>query len=198
MSKLSVKEARKKYLASLSPEEREELERKKLEAEAESRKRQKEFFEQNKELFKWLEDGMKANAHHEKAINVLLEALRTAANHQDMTSEIKEVVDALIIVIEDRKLFEYDLEAIMNPLIEIVEKDTKSKSGTHAVNMRHKKFKAENKPREEEIREIWASGKYSTRDICAEEEYNGLGFSSFKSARKALTNTPNPEYWNAK
>jgi len=201
MKKISAeeyREARKKFLARLSPEEIKEIERKKLETEAEYKKWREEFIEQHKEMFKWLNDGMEANKHHEKAIRVLLEALRTAANHKDMTPEIKENVEALINIVQARKLFEYNLEAIMNPLIEIVEKDTKSKSGSHAVNIRHKKFKAENKAREEEIREIWASGKYSTRDICAEEEYNGLGFSSFKSARKALTNTPNPEYWDAK
>jgi hypothetical protein len=43
------------------------------------------------------------------------------------------------------------------------------------------------------IRSIWATGKYSTRDICAEEEYNALGFISFGEARKALKNTPKPE-----
>ncbi|MCP5273493.1 MAG: hypothetical protein H6936_01305 [Burkholderiales bacterium] len=193
MSKLSVKEARKKYLASLTPEKREELERKKLEAEAESRKRWKEIFEQNKELFQWFDDGMKANAHHEKAIKVLLESLRTAANHQDMTPEIKEVVDALIIVIEDRKLFEYDLEAVLFPLIEIVEKDTQSKSGSHAVTIRHEKTKKEREAKISQLREIWASGKYSTRDLCAEEEYQALGFPSFGSARKALRNTPPPK-----
>lgn len=42
------------------------------------------------------------------------------------------------------------------------------------------------------IRAIWAGGKYSSRDICAEEEWRGLGFGSFKAARNALINTPPP------
>lgn len=41
------------------------------------------------------------------------------------------------------------------------------------------------------IREIWATGKYSSRDICAEEECAALGI-SFSAARKALRNTPEP------
>lgn len=41
------------------------------------------------------------------------------------------------------------------------------------------------------IQEAWASGKYRTRDICAEEECAALEM-SFSTARKALRNTPKP------
>lgn len=41
------------------------------------------------------------------------------------------------------------------------------------------------------IREIWASGKYSSRDICAEQECAALGM-SFSAARKALRGTSDP------
>jgi len=41
------------------------------------------------------------------------------------------------------------------------------------------------------IQEAWASGKYTTRDICAEEECGALKM-SFSTARKALRNTPEP------
>jgi len=43
----------------------------------------------------------------------------------------------------------------------------------------------------QEIREIWASGKYSARDVCAEQECAALGM-SFSTARKALRGTPDP------
>lgn len=43
----------------------------------------------------------------------------------------------------------------------------------------------------EAIRAIWASGKYKSRGICAEQECAGLGM-SFDAARKALRNTPDP------
>jgi len=39
------------------------------------------------------------------------------------------------------------------------------------------------------IQAIWATGKYSSRDICAEEEWSALGFGSFSTARRALRNT---------
>lgn len=41
------------------------------------------------------------------------------------------------------------------------------------------------------IRQAWASGKYSSRDICAEQECAALGM-SFSAARRALRNTPEP------
>ncbi|MBV2192552.1 hypothetical protein [Azonexus sp.] len=43
----------------------------------------------------------------------------------------------------------------------------------------------------ERIREIWASGKYSSRTVCAEQECAALDM-SFDTARKALRNTPDP------
>lgn len=43
----------------------------------------------------------------------------------------------------------------------------------------------------EAIRAAWASGKYSSRTVCAEQECAHLGM-SFDSARKALRNTPDP------
>lgn len=43
----------------------------------------------------------------------------------------------------------------------------------------------------QQMRELWASGKYSSRDICAEQECAALGM-SFSTARKALRGTPAP------
>lgn len=56
------------------------------------------------------------------------------------------------------------------------------------VNGKH----AKNLSKKDRLLKIWASGKYSSRDICAEEEYNGLGI-SFQTARKWLRNSPNPK-----
>lgn len=41
------------------------------------------------------------------------------------------------------------------------------------------------------IKKAWASGKYTSRDICAEQESAALGM-SFSAARKALRGTPDP------
>lgn len=45
--------------------------------------------------------------------------------------------------------------------------------------------------KKKQIRAIWASGKYSSRTRCAEEECAALDM-SYDAARKALTNTPEP------
>ncbi len=43
----------------------------------------------------------------------------------------------------------------------------------------------------EKIRQIWATGKYLKKDVCAEQECAALDM-SFSTARKALRNMPNP------
>jgi len=45
--------------------------------------------------------------------------------------------------------------------------------------------------KQEKIRQAWASGRYTSRDTCAEQECAGFGM-SFTSARKALRKTPDP------
>lgn len=59
-----------------------------------------------------------------------------------------------------------------------------------SANARHSK-PGGSRAMKEQIRTIWASGKYSSRDICAEQECAALGI-SFSTARKALRNTPDP------
>ena len=45
--------------------------------------------------------------------------------------------------------------------------------------------------KQEQMKILWVSGKYSSRDICAEEECAALDM-SYSAARKALRNTPDP------
>ena len=45
--------------------------------------------------------------------------------------------------------------------------------------------------KQNQIREMWASGKYSSKNICAEQECAGLNM-SYDAARKALNNMPDP------
>lgn len=45
--------------------------------------------------------------------------------------------------------------------------------------------------KQRQIRAIWASGKYSAKDVCAEQECAALNM-SFKAARRALINAPKP------
>lgn len=182
-----IREARKKYLASLSPEEREKIEKSKKEAEAESKKRWEE-------MRKLVNERLETNAHHEKAIGIIKEAIQSAASNPAMTPEVKELADMLIFLIEGRSMRDYTFDGIMEPLVKIVEKDTKSESGRNGAKYRH----AESYELHDRIKVIWASGKYSSRDVCAEQEYSGLGFGSFKAARNALKNTPDPSPWPGK
>lgn len=66
----------------------------------------------------------------------------------------------------------------------------KSKRGKIAANALHSKTGG-SRENAQRIRQLWASGKYSSRDICAEQESAALGI-SFAAARKALRNTPDP------
>lgn len=47
------------------------------------------------------------------------------------------------------------------------------------------------KAKRESILQLWASGKYTTRDRCAEEECAALNM-SYSVARRTLRNTPDP------
>jgi hypothetical protein len=75
-------------------------------------------------------------------------------------------------------------------LIEKFKRDTIAASARNALELRHSK-PGGSRAKREAIQAIWASGKYSSRDICAEQECAALEM-SFSTARKALRNTPEP------
>ena len=64
--------------------------------------------------------------------------------------------------------------------------ELRSNKGRFAAQKKHEKTNAA----KEIMKEFWTSGKYTSRDICAEQEAAGLNL-SFSTARKALRNTPN-------
>ncbi|MDP2817539.1 MAG: hypothetical protein Q8O29_04545 [Polaromonas sp.] len=59
-----------------------------------------------------------------------------------------------------------------------------------AADARHNK-PGGSRQKQDAIRAAWATGKYTSRDICAEQECAAL-MMSFSTARKALRNTINP------
>ena len=63
-------------------------------------------------------------------------------------------------------------------------------SAKRAADARHSKADG-SRDKQEKIRAVWASGKYDSRDICAEQECAALSM-SFSTARKALRNTKDP------
>ena len=70
----------------------------------------------------------------------------------------------------------------------------KSMDGWIASNNRHQ----ENRDNKRKIQTVWAEGSYATRDDCAFDEWEKLGFKSDRTARNALKNTLDPNPWPEK
>jgi hypothetical protein len=94
------------------------------------------------------------------------------------------------------------LKADKDALLRLVDGDTRQPpAGVGSIAWRRQTAKAaanarHNRPggsrdKRRRIREIWATGKYSSRDLCAEQECAAMGM-SFAAARKALRNAPKP------
>jgi hypothetical protein len=94
------------------------------------------------------------------------------------------------------------LKADKDALLKLMDGDTRQPpAGVGSVMWRKQTAKAaanarHNRPggsrdKRRQIREIWATAKYSSRDLSAEQEYAALGM-SFSAARKALRNAPKP------
>lgn len=66
----------------------------------------------------------------------------------------------------------------------------RSKNAKAAAEARHSK-PGGSREKKAQMRELWASGRYTSRDRCAEEECGALSM-SFSAARKALRGTPDP------
>ena len=81
------------------------------------------------------------------------------------------------------------MQAIWNAKGDLRSQDARNGGNAKAAKLQEPK---------EKICQAWATGKFESRDLCAEQEYSNLGFSSFKTARNALMNTPAPSSWTAK
>jgi hypothetical protein len=97
--------------------------------------------------------------------------------HTDFTKLFEEHPNAV---------FEYLLSA-KNAVAKAFIKGVSVQKRSHAlkaVNSRHSK-PGGNRDKQAAIRKIWATGKYTSKDICAEQECAALNM-SFSAARKAL------------
>jgi hypothetical protein len=72
-------------------------------------------------------------------------------------------------------------------LIHLVKLERKH-TAKNSANARHNR-PGGSRDKKAGLREIWASGKYDTRVLCAEEEHEALGV-SFSTAQKWLQGTP--------
>lgn len=81
----------------------------------------------------------------------------------------------------------------INPTgLEIGSPEWRHQAARNAANARHNQ-PGGSRDKQKQIRDIWATGKYSSRDRCAEEECAALDM-SYSAARKALINTPDPTH----
>ena len=81
-----------------------------------------------------------------------------------------------------------------NPFLASILRDTASAArkatGKKGADKVHNKPNG-NRAKKEELIRIWLSGKYSSRQICADQEHKAIGM-ALTTARKALQGTPNP------
>lgn len=75
--------------------------------------------------------------------------------------------------------------------LEVGSREWRKQNAKAAAHARHSK-PGGSRDKQDRIRAAWASGKYTTRDICAEQECAALDM-SFAAARKALRNQPDPK-----
>lgn len=80
-------------------------------------------------------------------------------------------------------------------LLVIFAKDAARKETSRRANeVRNETHNAAKK----QLLEKWATGLFSTRDGCADEEWEACGFDSYDKARYALRKSPAPNPWPAK
>lgn len=74
--------------------------------------------------------------------------------------------------------------------LEVGSREWRKRNAQAAANAMHDR-PGGSRDKQRQIREAWASGKYSSRDTCAEQECAALGI-PYSTARRALNNTPEP------
>ncbi|CAG0946949.1 hypothetical protein ANRL1_03473 [Anaerolineae bacterium] len=79
---------------------------------------------------------------------------------------------------------------------EKIDKEKKSEQSKKAADARHGQ-PGGYRDKKKELLDIWGSGKYRSRNDCADNEYRKLGLSR-KTTRDHLQGTPNPNPWPAK
>ena len=117
---------------------------------------------------------------HLDAQKLIIESLHLSVEHQGRIIEAAKKLDELGVIYANAA---EECETAC-------EKYLRKKKATKAADVLHD-LPGGSREKQKNIRKIWASGKYSSRDICAEQEYAALGM-SISSARKALRNTPEP------
>lgn len=120
-----------------------------------------------------------SNSDHQKTLRMLSER---NSNSSDVSLMLRDAGDTLSAVPG------WLAQAVLAGLQ--ASKIKASKQGRMAADIRHSK-PGESRDKKKAIQDAWASGKYSSRDVCAEQECAALNMAP-GTARKALRNTPEP------
>lgn len=148
---------------------------------------------------------------YESLLRQVAEVEQWAAELEDACEKQSEILDMQEQALEMRSDVETALRKVIDDLLDglnlskdllqrtrlglpsLIEREVaaaRSSSSKRGANALHDGPLGKRKAKDE-IRKIWASGKYSNRDLCAEEECSALDI-SFSTARKALRGTPDP------
>lgn len=120
------------------------------------------------------------------AVLLLAQASESLAHENPDLDEIREILRLGILTIQLQRIA---FTQASNAGFEISGKKA-SNRGKTAADARHDKVGG-SRSKAEEMRLRWASGRFPSRDYCAEEECAAVGL-SYSTARKALRGTPDP------
>lgn len=120
------------------------------------------------------------------AVLLLHQARESLAFNKPDIEQVREILRLGILTIQTQKIaFAQASKAGFD-----ISKRRATNQGKAGANRLHDK-EGGSRWKTAEIRRLWQTGKYSSRDRCAEEECAGLDM-SFSSARKALRNESEP------
>lgn len=105
-------------------------------------------------------------------------------------TELEEIRSTLQLGIRAIQLLKDALPQAVSLEVKILKKRASGKAKTGAEALHNKLGGSRSKAGE--IRRLWASGKFKSRDDCAEQECAALGM-AISTARRALRNTPAPD-----
>ncbi len=116
----------------------------------------------------------------EQLIRAAVEGLSECIRNENYTQE--QLIELAATILHSRAARLFRENSRRND--EIKKKSNNAKKAAEASHEEHRK-------KQHLIRQHWASGKYSSRDECAEIAGAALGM-RFSTARRALRNTPDP------
>ena len=103
-----------------------------------------------------------------------------------------EPVDRFTVAMLIAKTGEREATIAKEKILIAVEEAEKKAISDHQRNAARAKHRAHEDKKSKIVR-LWETGNYSSRNKCADAEYNACGFDNPTSARRALTGTPKPD-----